>query len=262
MWLLPANAIGVVPDQGPTALTKGTVGPEPLHPAKFKMGVEVIAMSYATLLLGVGLVWVTIGAVLALVMGRRGHDAFSWFVVGGVLGPLGLVLAADAWRHGEQGRPQTVSRLWSMNPGPVDVLVGFDGSPECRAALDSAIAVLGARLGRLTLATVVPYDGGRDHEELARIALEGAAAALKRWPRLEILHGRPSQALLDQAALEGYGLLVIGTKGAGASRSVLGSTATELARTARVPVLMVGPGEEPATVAERPALRSRSAPGR
>jgi nucleotide-binding universal stress UspA family protein len=106
----------------------------------------------------------------------------------------------------------------------------------------------------------VPYDGGRDHEQQARIALEGAAAALKRWPRLEILHGRPAQALLDQAALEGYGLLVIGTKGAGATRSVLGSTATELARTARIPVLMVGAGEEP--VAELPARHSRAVPRR
>lgn len=113
-------------------------------------------MSYATLGLAVGLVWLAMGAVLALVMGRRGHDAFAWFLVGCVLGPLGLVLAADAWRHGEQGRPQTVSRLWSMNPGPVDVLVGFDGSPECRAALDSVTSLLEVSLGRLTLATSCP----------------------------------------------------------------------------------------------------------
>ena len=151
----------------------------------------------------------------------------------------------DARRQSEQGRPQIVSRLWSLDPGPVDVLVGFDGSPECRSALESAIAVLGTRIGRLTLATVVPYDGGREREQMARAALEGGAAALKRSPRLEVLRGRPGHALLDRAVSEGYGLLVIGTRGVGASRAVLGSTATEVARTARVPVLMMGTGAEP-----------------
>lgn len=109
------------------------------------MGVKVIAMSYATVLLAVGFVWLTMGA------------------------------AHPAWRSSTAGRPR---RCWT---------------------------------------------------------------------------GRPRRATPCS---------VIGTKGAGASRSVLGSTATELARTAQVPVLMVGTGEEPVTVAELPALRSHSVPGR
>jgi nucleotide-binding universal stress UspA family protein len=46
---------------------------------------------------------------------------------------------------------------------------------------------------------------------------------------------------LDRIAAEdGYGLLVVGARGAGTSRVLLGSVATRLAAWASVPVLVVG----------------------
>ena len=45
--------------------------------------------------------WLAIGLVLALVLGRRGHDPFSWFVLGTLLGPLAIAFAFYAWRHEE-----------------------------------------------------------------------------------------------------------------------------------------------------------------
>ncbi len=203
-------------------------------------------MSYATLLLGVALVWVALGFVLAVVMGRRGHDPFAWLVIGALLGPLAIALAVDASRHGEKGRPRVLTLMFSRGGGPVDVLAGVDGSPEGRAALGAVIDLLGARMGRLTLATVVPYGGGADNEHKAQVTLEAAAILLERPVRLEILRGRPAPALVRQAMLEGYDLIVIGTKGAGASRAVFGSTAMELAGTSGIPVLMMGAGAEPA----------------
>jgi len=81
--------------------------------------------------------------------------------------------------------------------------------PPRAAALAAASDLLGSRLGRVTLATVVPYDGGLEHERVAQAALEREGAAVGRSLRLEILHGRPSRALMDRAVQDGYGLLVI-----------------------------------------------------
>jgi nucleotide-binding universal stress UspA family protein len=204
------------------------------------MGPEVVAVSFTTLFLFAAVAWLIIGLGLSVLMGRRGHDAFSWLLLGSLFGPLGLVLALDAWRHGERRHPELVSLRRTRGHGPVDVLVGFDGSPESKAALAASLELLGARLGRLTLTTVIPYDGGLDHERTAKAELERVAASLGCRPRLEILRGRPSEVLLERAAVDGYDLLVIGTRGAGASRAILGSAAGDLARASKVPVLLLG----------------------
>ena len=76
--------------------------------------------------------WLSLGLLLSLVMGRRGHDAFSWLVLGTLLGPLGVVLAVSSWRA-EERRPDHVLEPITRGGG-VDVLVGMDGSPQARAA--------------------------------------------------------------------------------------------------------------------------------
>lgn len=51
----------------------------------------------ATVVLVAAAAWLGIGLVLSLVLGRRGHDPFSWFVLGMMLGPLAIALAVDSW---------------------------------------------------------------------------------------------------------------------------------------------------------------------
>jgi nucleotide-binding universal stress UspA family protein len=55
-----------------------------------------------------------------------------------------------------------------------------------------------------------------------------------------LLHGRAGPALLEHAAGGDYDLLVIGTRGAGASKALLGSTAVDIAESAKLPVLLMG----------------------
>ncbi|MGH9177670.1 MAG: universal stress protein [Acidimicrobiales bacterium] len=190
-------------------------------------------------------VWVAVGAVLSLVMGRRGHNSFGWLVLGTVLGPLGLVLAADARRHDEDREPAVVpAGLASAGPtGPVDVLVGYDGSPESAAALQAAEGLLGDRIGRLVIATVVSFDVVPDEQHRAEAALRRLTAhAGAVTPTLEVLHGHPSAALVQRAVAGGFDLLAIGTRGRGLSKALMGSAASELARHCKVPVLVVGAG--------------------
>ena len=135
--------------------------------------------------------------------------------------------------------------------GPVDVLVGADGSPESEAAMDSVVALLGDRLGRLTLATVVPYG---DITAPERQATEALRQLTPRAPAadLEVLHGHPSAALRQYAVEGGYQLIVVGTRGRGLTKGILGSAATELARDSEIPVLLVGSRQPAATAGASP----------
>lgn len=189
--------------------------------------------------------WFAIAVALAVGMGRRGHNGFGWFVLGSVLGPAAVVLARDAGRHGEafEHAPVRVGEPGIAGSGPVDVLVGYDASSASVAALDAVDALLGERIGRLTVATVVPYGGARDQEReatdrLRRLARRNPHGA----PQLEILHGHPSTALARCAVEDGYQLVAVGTRGAGITKAILGSAASELARDSKVPVLLVGGG--------------------
>ena len=191
----------------------------------------------------VAVTWLAIGVILAVVMGRRGHSGFGWLVLGTVLGPLGVILALDAGRHGERLQPLSLADRApvSQGPGSVDVLVGTDGSPESAAAMDAAVELLGDRLGRLTLATVVPYGDLRAEERQAtdrlRLLLYRSPG---RAPGVEILHGHPSAALRQCAIEGGYELIAVGTRGKGLTKAILGSAASELARDSQIPVLLVG----------------------
>ena len=186
--------------------------------------------------------WVATGLLLSIVMGRRGHDSFGWLVTGTLLGPLAVVLAVDARRRAEKLEPANLRKGPPAIPssGPIDVLVGFDGSPESRAAIDAVPTLLGDRIGRLTVATVVPYGELRERERLATDALrslEGRAVGVEC--DLELLHGQPAAAMSEYAAERGYSLIAVGTRGAGITKAILGSAATQLAEHSKVPVLLV-----------------------
>jgi len=140
----------------------------------------------------------------------------------------------------------------------VDVLVGIDGSPESAAATTAALELLGDRVGRLTLVAVTEVDdstAGHQERDRLREELERQSEAVRAWqqeqrrtvkavrpviPELQLMSGPPARTLDTIAAEDGYGLLVVGARGAGMSSVLLGSVATRLAARASVPVLIIG----------------------
>ena len=202
-------------------------------------------MSTSAFLLGVFVTWAAIGVASAVVMGRRGYAPFSWLILGSVFGPLVVPIALS--RHQlvrELPLPVSVA-TWE---GPVDVLVGIDGSPESVAAAKVVARLLGDRVGRFTLATVIDYDTALDGERgLAHRAamsdFDGATATitdvLSRQPDTVVLTGKPADALIAQASDGAFDVLAVGCRGRGASRLVMGSVATRLSRGAPTPVLIV-----------------------
>ncbi|HET7519847.1 MAG TPA: universal stress protein [Actinomycetes bacterium] len=219
-----------------------------------------------------------IGFVLAVVMGRLGHSPYAWGPLGLLLAPIALLLALVEVRN---ERPWWTRLVASGDPGggPVDVVVGIDGSPESAAATTAALELLGGRVGRLTLVAVTDLDdsyAGREERrrlqgELERQA-EGVRDRLRERdgpvqanptvvPELKLMAGRPATVLDTIAAEDGYDLLVVGARGAGLSRVLLGTVASRLAARASVPVLVVGDRAKPGRGERRLRSVNQGRPG-
>lgn len=203
-------------------------------------------MSFTGFAVVVVLVWLAVGIAAAIVLGRRGHDPFQWGLLGAVLGPLVVPIALKATRA-----EHLVSSLITTGVaglGAVDVLVGLDGSPESQGAVGAVAELFKDRIGRLRLVHVLAFDsdsspsGREQHVEAEKLLAHQAAdveASMGRRPDCVLLAGEPSQALRQHAIGEGFDIIVVGSRGRGASHALLGSVATRLAGLDGVPVLIV-----------------------
>ncbi len=215
-------------------------------------------MSEAAAMLIVAATWCVIGIVVSITMARRGHAIVTWAWVGALLGPLAVALALDAVRH-ERAVAATVTVRPASRAG-VAVLVGIDGSAEALAAARAAVELLGDRVSRLAVAAVIDYDAasklGPDTRGEAKAHLRMAAHALGREAEQLVLVGAASDALARAAHDGCFDVLVVGSRGRGASRALLGSVATRLAHGVGVPVII---GGGPGGGAERAAARESGA---
>ncbi|MHA6799411.1 universal stress protein [Bounagaea algeriensis] len=139
--------------------------------------------------------------------------------------------------------------------GPGTIVVGVDGSPSAKAALQWAVQQgewTGARL-RAVAAWEFPafysWEGGPmppdDFEEAARTSMnesvdeiehEGTRVAIDR----EVHHGHAAQVLLDASQAADVELLVVGSRGHGSFYgALLGSVSQRCAQHAKVPVVIV-----------------------
>jgi hypothetical protein len=136
--------------------------------------------------------FVCIGLVLAIVMGRLGYSSFTSGVLGLVLGPIALLLALPSVRS---RRPSWSRLVPGGHPGsgPVDVLIGIDGSPESAAAATAALDLLGDRVGRLALVAVSTIDDSiAGREEQARACRPSWNARLRRYKSRKVDEGCPA----------------------------------------------------------------------
>lgn len=143
---------------------------------------------------------------------------------------------------------------------PRNVLVGYDGSENADLALRYAIDVAQRGNARLTVMSVVPDPGSATYAswmtaanvaELERDMTDQVArtldAAIARVPDdlpvTKVLgHGHAGPALLQHVEAGGCDLVVVGTRGRGAMRSLLlGSVSEHLIRHSPVPVVVVPP---------------------
>jgi nucleotide-binding universal stress UspA family protein len=139
------------------------------------------------------------------------------------------------------------------------VLVAFDASSHAEAALTTAIELVEAGRGRLTIITVVPEPSlwgssctywtpvdfgavGREVDDAYRTMLDEAVETVPAdAPVTKILkRGAAGCAILEEAQRGGHDLIVMGSRGRGNLHSaLLGSVSRHVLRATVVPVLIV-----------------------
>jgi nucleotide-binding universal stress UspA family protein len=136
------------------------------------------------------------------------------------------------------------------------VLAGVDGSAESTAALAGAVELLGDKLGHLTIAVVLDYDGdlsnvpGAEQEradDVLRVNVERVSALVATAPDAVVLVGRPADALVKHARDTACDVIVVGPRGHGASQWLFGSVASHMARGVGIPVMIMPPVHHVAT---------------
>jgi nucleotide-binding universal stress UspA family protein len=133
------------------------------------------------------------------------------------------------------------------------VVAGFDGSPASRAAVslavrraqpDGRVVIVHAfevpvgRYGGPNSQTLLDRALGHAQHLLAHIAEEVPGLASLDWDT-EVLAGPPARALADVADVEHASEIVVGTRGLGRARALLGSVAHDLLHRARCPVTVI-----------------------
>jgi nucleotide-binding universal stress UspA family protein len=130
------------------------------------------------------------------------------------------------------------------------IVVGYDGSPASRAALALAAERAGAD-GKLYVvhAYTLPHDwiGTPDYQLLLDAQLDRAQASVKPleddlqgidW-EAEVIADRPAHAIAGVAAARKADEIVVGTRGFGRARALLGSVAHELIHLSECPVTVI-----------------------
>ena len=228
-------------------------------------------MSATVLLLTALVVWCAIGIVVSIWMRRRGHALFMWAYLGAVLGPLVIPLALEAIFS---ERVVGIRRTASFTIGPWETrrsrrrrrVVRVRGRGACRRRPPGGPHRPDDPCGgrRLRQRAVVDYDSAgysvSERRRAAEAHLDSAARAVAfENPEREILVGSPADALERAAHEGGFDLLVVGHRGRGASRALLGSVTSRLASGPDVPILI---GAKPAAAATDHSAGERGEHGR
>ena len=123
------------------------------------------------------------------------------------------------------------------DPHPI-VVVGFDGSPASHIALSRAIQRVGST-GTLYLVHAwqerpdADPDGVIEEAQRTHPALSGVRC------ELELIAGPAAAAIADVAHVRGADEIIVGTRGFGRVRALLGSVAHELIHLADCPVTVI-----------------------
>ena len=143
--------------------------------------------------------------------------------------------------------------MTTPNPSRPCIVAGFDGSPASRAAVslavqraqpDGRVVVVHAfaqpntGYGGPNYQTLLDTALGHAEELLAHIAEEVPGLASLDWGT-EVLAGPPAAALVNVAHVEHASEIVVGTRGFGRARALLGSVAHDLIHRARCPVTVI-----------------------
>jgi nucleotide-binding universal stress UspA family protein len=175
-----------------------------------------------------------------LVLGSRGRGGFAGLLLGSV--------SRECIEHA--ACPVMIVRQERVVPlAGTTIVVGHDGSPSARAALEWAVA-LGRATGAEVAAAHVWQTGSSEirprlHERLiadARRSVEAWAGEVSPDVRAIEIEGEPRSELVKLAEREEPALLVVGRRGSGGLRALrIGSVVSYLVTVSPTPIAVIPP---------------------
>jgi nucleotide-binding universal stress UspA family protein len=179
---------------------------------------------------------------------RWGRDPFGWLLLSAVMGPIALVGLVGT-RHSDVERAKSPQPARARSENDHCVLIAVDGSAAGVAAARH-VAELSDEVGEAAVLAVLPHEAqprtagpSRDEyaERVQRItgpALDALRAA-NVPARVIVAFGVPGEEIVRAAERESVDVVVVGRRGAGLSRALLGSTSDYVLRHAKQPVTVV-----------------------
>jgi nucleotide-binding universal stress UspA family protein len=181
--------------------------------------------------------------VVSYLAHRWGRDPFAWVMLSAMMGPFALVGLLGV-RQSDRARPARPRATGDhADGGPI--LIACDGSAVSARLGEEAAAYWDGR--EMVLLTVLPYEverHGESGETLKRVEdMTQAVSTLldeRGIPsRTVVRYGPPGPAVVAFAVEVGASHIIMGRRGSGLKRAVLGSVSAHVAAHADVPVILV-----------------------
>lgn len=180
---------------------------------------------------------------------RWGRDPFGWLLLSAAMGPIALVaLVGTRHRDLEVGRRPAAPGLPKRH-GTSRIVVGSDGSAVGPRIAEHIVRDFGD-LAEVVLVCVLPPEAEPRGNEQGRKELDARAAHMTGSvlavletagvpARTAVAFGRPGEEIVRIADQEQADLLIVGRRGAGLSRALLGSVSEHVVKHATRPVLVL-----------------------
>jgi nucleotide-binding universal stress UspA family protein len=208
---------------------------------------------YWGLLIWAGIVVVSMLIVIVLAQ-RWGRDPFGFALLAAVLRPIAIVALVGS-RQSDRSRPHRFEPRDSGHrverAGQRSVLLPVDGSQSAARAA-AAIPTLGLRDIEAIVLTVLPREAEpradaspqqqQEHQREIDRSTGDAVKVLKSAGvphRVLVGYGKPGEEIVEAASEQGAEMIIVGRKGAGLTKSLLGSVSDHVVKHASVPVVVI-----------------------
>jgi nucleotide-binding universal stress UspA family protein len=208
-------------------------------------------MDFVVVLLG----WLAIVLVSMIIVGyfatRWGRDAFGWLLLAAVLGPFAII-ALIGTRQRDLERPESFEHRGEPRSREAQkvVVIACDGSDQSLRAAKYAAEEY-ADADEIVLVSVFPRESRpRDdddpalqaHEQRVDACTTQSLDALREArlnARLIVGYGKPGEEILRAAEDEKADAIVLGRRGAGLTKALIGSVSDYVLKNAKRPVVVV-----------------------
>lgn len=212
-------------------------------------------------LIGFVLIWalIVIGsmAVTVLLAHRWGRDPFGWAMLAAAMGPFAVVALLGTHKKdvahrqplqdadGSRGSPSAAGRATKTVVAAVD---GSDmGALVARYVCEHAFGAV----ARVQLLTILPREWHPTEGSMSSGDRQARIDAATRRPLgllreagvpadVVVGYGQPGEEIVRVAESCGADLIVVGRRGAGLTKALLGSVSDSVVKHARCPVVVVG----------------------